>query len=244
MSSKNNIKVENEEILNKSQAGLLEKIEAFRLKIKSLSERELAKATKQSRSSGLIPTHAHTPGMSTGGGVEDVSASRVKELAASETGKNEVSMKSEKCTKCGDMHMPMAKCGSVVAEKSELIDAKGDKSSNSVVTEFNDKPKEFKNKGSGGKITLPGSKLQKKVAKALTAGMNSGAPSMAVNQLGKAGPGVPAAKPPSGINMATHTPSSKPGAKATGPAAPAPATSMPKPPGVFGKIGGKMLKKQ
>ena len=187
-----------EQALAKSHQELQKRIESLRVKIKAISERELAKA--------LIPVHEHKPSLTVGAGTEDVPYGKLnpkgvdkkeltKQAGAPKSGwapgaaatpppmpgaamaRSEDTAKAEKCMKCGHMHMKLDKCGEVT--KSDLIDEKGKQSSNSDRTLFKEKGE--KKPGDKGGIVLPGAKLKK----ALTAGMASGAPSTLVNQLGK-----------------------------------------------------------
>ncbi len=158
---------------------IMEKIEKIKIQLKQISDRELKKS--------LIPVHNHNPGSVVSGGIEDVPYGKVNPKGTA---------KAEKCMKCGHMHQALDKCGEMKktakspilgrksTKKSELVDAKGNRSSNSENTPFPVKAdgtgmKEVKAEGSGGKVVK------------------------------KAEP--PMAKPPSGVNMATKVPVSKPG---------------------------------
>lgn len=193
-------KREIEALLAKSRKNVLERIEAFRLQIKEVRERELSKA--------LIPIHDHKPGTTVGSGTEDVPYGKLNPKGVAKNammgyggsnlpiqgagmapGAGGLAMsqkpvvKAEMCKKCGNMHMPLDKCGAdtmvVGAKKAELQDEKGHRESNSVNTPH---PTPKKQTGDKGGIVLPGANLKK----ALTAGVPSGAPSTKVNDLGKA----------------------------------------------------------
>lgn len=226
MSKNINFKFEVNEILSKSQKNLLQRIESYRLQIKEVRERELAKS--------LIPVHNHKPGTTVGAGTEDVPYGKLNPKGVD---------KSEKCMKCGDMHKPLDKCGMMKAldnspkqpsepgpsdsapadnkcekcgahsmsglcdkcwdkltpqKKSELVDEKGNRKSNSVNTPH---PEPKKQTGDKGGVRLPGAGLKK----AMTASMGSGVPSTKVNDLGKA---APKAKAPS-VAMAGNTGNAK-----------------------------------
>lgn len=147
---------------------LVSKIDKIGSQLKDLRERELKKS--------LIPVHNHHAGTVAGAGIEDVPPGKMNPKGVD---------KSEKCMKCGEMHKPLDKCGEMkVAAKSELVDAKGKLSSNSVKTPLKSDGKEVEAKGSGG-IILPGSKLKKAIKKAMTAGMGNSMASTKVNDLGK-----------------------------------------------------------
>lgn len=101
---------------------------------------------------------------------------------------------SEKCTKCGDMHEAVKKCGEMT--KADLVSEKGKRTDNHTVPSAklpdDAKSKQVnegtaKNPASGG-IKLPGSNLKKATP--------------------------PMAKPPSGQNMGTKVPTSAPKAPA------------------------------
>lgn len=190
--------------LAKSQKTILERIESFRTQIKDTHARELKKA--------LIPVHEHRPANVTSGGIEDVGMGKFKQPVkknaqmgygvdspqASSGGLATMSMsdkcpkcgkspcvcteKSEMCKNCGGMHDKMAKCGEMMVVKADLVDEKGNHTSNSTLSPPKDgaKAPKVSAKGSGGSI-LPGAKLKK----ALTAGMASSAPGTKVNDLGK-----------------------------------------------------------
>lgn len=193
MSHKSDAQLKLEKMETELKDSLSKRILDFKKRIEAISEREMRKS--------LIPVHEHKAGSYVGSGVEDVPYSKTNPKGVN---------KAEKCMKCGHMHEPMAKCGETVTEKTELIDAKGNKKSVGVKTPF---PVKENGKGSKkvagdkGGVVLPGAKLKK----ALTAGVPSGVPSTKVNETQKAEP--PMAKPPSGVNMSTHVPTSKPGVK-------------------------------
>ena len=203
MSKETETKREIEALLAKSRKNVLERIEAFRLQIKEVRERELSKA--------LIPVHDHRPGTTVGAGSEDVpygklnpkgvNKSVVKNSMMGYGGTNlptqgagmapgagglamsqKPVVKAEMCKKCGNMHMPLDKCGAdtmvVGAKKAELQDEKGHRESNSVNTPH---PTPKKQGGDKGGIVLPGANLKK----ALTAGVPSGVPSTKVNDVSK-----------------------------------------------------------
>lgn len=173
MSKETDAKREVQEILNKSQKALLERIQNFRIQIKEVRERELSKA--------LIPVHDHKPGTTVGAGTEDVPYGKInpkginKNLEADAGAGNNLAMsKGALCKDCGHMHLPTEPH---YEKKSELVDEKGNLESNSVKTPYKDGAKSPEVKGDKGGIVLPGKKLKK----ALSAGGGGGAPSTKVN---------------------------------------------------------------
>lgn len=111
--------------------------------------------------------------------------------------------KSESCAKCGELHGKMAKCGEMTT-KSELVDAKGNRSDNHTRPDAAPMPSKKPSKDQSPEDTGAGGQLKTVGPKALAerskkAGMNKAQP--------------PMAKPPSGVNMATKVPTSSPGMK-------------------------------
>ena len=183
-----------------------QKIQGFSKVIKDIRERELNKS--------LIPTHVHFPAVQAGGGIEDVSAAKQNPNALKKkTEKSEG--KAMKCAKCKEMHEPMKKCGEVkVAKKSELVDAKGKLSSNSVKTPMPKESKVQPAEGSGGQVkALRDRAMKKSLEKAEPKKMPFGTgilPGSSVGGMVVKAATPPMAKPPSGVNMNTKVPTSAP----------------------------------
>lgn len=155
-----------------------------------LRDRELKKA--------IIPPHKHTTGTTSSSGIEDVPPSK-----ANPPGKNDA-MKAEEtpgekhgveelCKMCGKSHGLDKGCNPM--DKAMLKDAKGKERDNGInpasVLPEDAKSEEMSHDGSGGDITK-GKKLGKSLADIRKAAT------------------PPMAKPPSGKNMGTHVPTSKP----------------------------------
>ena len=201
---------------------IMEKIEKIKVQLKQISDRELKKS--------LIPVHNHNPGSVVSGGIEDVPYGKVNPKGTA---------KAEKCMKCGHMHQALDKCGEMkktakspilsrkATKKSELVDAKGNRSSNSENTPFPVKAdgtgmKEVKAEGSGGKVVkkaeetahdfkpmVKDPKKEKEQPWSKTCVHCGKSETHSIHTVKKAEP--PMAKPPSGVNMATKVPVSKPG---------------------------------
>lgn len=211
-----------------------EKVEAFEKSIKELRERELKKA--------LIPTHRHDPGSIAGGGTEDIPAGKANPKGMA---------KMDLCKKCGKAHKAMEKCGDMQVVKSDLVDSKGKRSDNHTVAGSvlpdDKKSKVVEAEGSGGDISKgkslkkeeplmkpPVSEAQRRAMGAAASGNSTlGIPKKVGKEFINADKGgklpeakkaePPMAKPPSGVNMATNVPKSKPMA----PKPPAPVGTAP-----------------
>lgn len=150
-----------------------------------LRERELKKA--------IIPPHKHTTGTTSSSGIEDVPPGKLNP-----PGKNDA-MKGELCKECGKSHGMEKGCNPM--DKAMLKDSKGKEKDNGInpssVLPEDAKSEEMTHDGSGGDITK-GKKLGKSLAD-----LHKSA------EVKKAGM-PPMAQPPSGKNMGTHVPTSKP----------------------------------
>lgn len=162
--------------------------------LRELRERELSKA--------IVPPHKHTVGTTSSGGVEDIPPSKTNPKGKNDALKQEMSAhrpeetsgeispddlkKEELCKKCGKMHDLSKGCDGLDMGKAMLKDSKGKEKDTGInpssVLPDDAKSKEVSADGSGGDIK------KGKVAKA----------------------NPPMAKPPSGKNMATAVPTSKP----------------------------------
>jgi len=225
----------------------LDRIKNLTAQIEDLRKREMAKA--------LIPPHKHNVGTTVSSGIEDVAPAHLNPqgkndpLHGGTAVRPMVAQKAELCKGCGK-----SECACI--KKDELVDPKGKQSCNGVVTKMPATSKEVSAEGSGGQIkkgkTLsdirkgdprhaPGPFYQGKPWQVSGEGRNAEESSAkpaptkkprdfphketpVKSPTQKAEP--PMAKPPSGANMGTKTPVSKPG-NAMKPAA---GGSIPKPP--------------
>ena len=161
-----------------------EKVDAFAKEMETLRTRELKKA--------IIPAHAHDKGITAGSDTEDIPPGKInpkgkdddlgKEELCKECGeKHDLtkgcmaksvdkmivhgSKKVAPATKAADYKITQTKNQTTFTKKSELVDAKGNRSSNDVVDGSvlpgDKKSKVVKTPGSGGSI-LPGAHLFKK----------------------------------------------------------------------------------
>lgn len=175
-----------------------QKFEAMVKNLRALRAAELSKA--------IVPPHKHTVGTTSSSGVEDVPPGKLNPKGKDDVLKEELSAhrseetsgetspddlkKEELCKKCGKTHDLSKGCDGLDMTKAMLKDAKGKEKDNGIHPESvlpeDAKSKEVSADGSGGDIK------KGKVAKA----------------------NPPMAKPPSGKNMGTHVPTSKPTAPA------------------------------
>lgn len=183
--------------------------------LQELHHRELKKA--------IIPPHKHNTGTVSSSGIEDIppgksnppgkndvmkeesSSEETREETSGEESPEETSMsKEELCKECGKGHELEKGCTPVhTMDKSIIKDSKGKTIDNGIVSGSNlpgDKDsEEVSHDGSGGEITKG-----KTVKKSLSD----------IHKLAKAF-APPMAKPPSGKNMGTHVPTSKPAGSMT-----------------------------
>lgn len=215
------------------------KIDALEKEFRGFRERELAKSSSMSKA--LIPPHKHTIG-GTVGGTEDVPPGKLNPPGKNDALKSDDKMSKELlCKLCKKSTCKAEACKSEKAELSKAIlsDAKGNIIDNGInpksVLPGDKKCEVIEAEGSGGKIeaakAIKGlrAKAKKKQeeksaelskSQALIPGDKSS------KKLTLAEP--PMAKPPSGKNMATHVPASKPATPKL--PAKAPAMAPPKAP--------------
>jgi hypothetical protein len=158
--------------------------------VKDLRQRELAKADKK-LSKAIIPPHKHTPGMSAGGGIEDVPGANPPgkkdamkaEESSHEESSGEISAddmeKALLCKKCGKSHELEKGCGEL--DKAMLKDAKGKEKDNGIHPDStlpeDKKSEEVSADGSGGDVKK-GKKVKKSLAEIRTLAKAYNSPSM------------------------------------------------------------------
>lgn len=153
-------------------------------KIKVLAE-QIQQLRKREMAKAIIPPHVHNIGVGVSSGVEDVPPGKLNDRGASKVATRE---EPTTCKGCGK-----SECS--CTHKTEVTDMKGNPKTLGVVTEVSTDSKEISADGSGGEI-----KRAKSLGKIRKAAMAMTAQ--------KAEP--PMAKPPSGVNMGTHVPTSAP----------------------------------